>query len=72
MAQSVPVPRLPQDDPEPGLTRVRERAMVLGPGVLTVKTGFLVVHDPRQAAEVRERQAQAIRALLEWHARTGE
>jgi hypothetical protein len=41
--------------------------MVLGPGVFTVKTGYIVVRDPRQAAEIRERQRAAIRELLDWH-----
>jgi hypothetical protein len=60
------MPRLPED-PEPVLRKTRERAMVLGPGVFTVKTGFAVVRDPRLAAEIGERQEQAVRALLEWH-----
>jgi hypothetical protein len=62
----MPMPRLPED-PEPRLRKARERVIVLGSGVFTVKTGFAVVRDPRQAAAVRERQAQAVQALLEWY-----
>jgi hypothetical protein len=61
------MPRLPGDDPEPPLRKVRERVMVLGAGIFTVKTGYIVVRDPRQAAEIRERQRDAIRELLDWH-----
>jgi hypothetical protein len=60
------MPRLPED-PEPRLRKARERTLVLGTGVFTVKTGFVVVRDVRQAAAVRERQEQAVRALLGWY-----
>jgi hypothetical protein len=64
------MPRLPED-PEPRLRKSRERALVLGTGVFTVKTGFVLVRDARQAAAVRERQEQAVQALLDWYRNCG-
>ena len=61
------MPRLPDQDPEPPLRKVRERPLVTDSGVLRVKTGFVVVRGPREAAEVRGHQEEAVRELLDWY-----